>query len=108
MSNFQLATVGAGHAGVTLPDSVREPLVRNIRATKIRPQHCERLAIVYVRQSTQQQVLDHQESGMRQYDLAAHAVALGWLSQRVMVIDEDQGQSGRSAEHRVGFQRLLS
>jgi DNA invertase Pin-like site-specific DNA recombinase len=108
MNNLQLATAEEGHAGVTLPDSVREPLVRNIRGTKIRPQHCERLAIVYVRQSTQQQVLDHQESGMRQYDLAAHAVALGWLSKRVMVIDEDQGQSGRSAEHRVGFQRLLS
>jgi DNA invertase Pin-like site-specific DNA recombinase len=80
----------------------------SLRTTKIRPQHRERLAIVYVRQSTPQQVVNHQESGLRQYDLAAHAMALGWSPDRVLVIDEDQGQSGRSAEHRAGFQRLLT
>ena len=37
-------------------------------------QHRERAAIVYVRQSTPQQVIGHQESGLRQYDLAAHAM----------------------------------
>lgn len=85
-----------------------EPIAQSGRTTKIRPQHQERLAIVYVRQSTPQQVLENQESRQRQYDLADHAIALGWSRQRVLVIDEDQGLSGRSAEYRVGFQRLLS
>jgi DNA invertase Pin-like site-specific DNA recombinase len=93
---------------LALPESAREPVVQSIRTTKIRPQHRERTAIVYVRQSTPQQVIGHQESGLRQYDLAAHAMALGWSQQRVLVIDEDQGQSGRSAQHRTGFQRLLA
>jgi DNA invertase Pin-like site-specific DNA recombinase len=88
--------------------NIGEPLIRNVRSPKIQERHLELLAIVYVRQSTQQQVAEHQESRARQYDLAGHAVALGWAAERVVVIDEDQGQSGRSAEHRTGFQRLLA
>src|SRR4028119_1035882 len=45
---------------------------------KLKPWHLDRAAIVYVRQSTPQQVLDHQESTARQYALADRAVALGW------------------------------
>jgi DNA invertase Pin-like site-specific DNA recombinase len=67
-----------------------------------------RLAIVYVRQSTQHQVLEHRESTARQYALADRAVALGWSAATVEVIDEDQGRSGSSAEGRNGFQRLLA
>jgi DNA invertase Pin-like site-specific DNA recombinase len=66
------------------------------------------LAVVYVRQSTQQQVLEHRESTARQYALADRAVALGWPTAAVEVIDEDQGHSGSSAEGRSGFQRLLA
>jgi DNA invertase Pin-like site-specific DNA recombinase len=66
------------------------------------------LAVVYVRQSSPQQVIENHESRERQYALADHAAALGWARDRIMVIDEDQGQSGRSAEHRPGFQRLLA
>jgi DNA invertase Pin-like site-specific DNA recombinase len=65
------------------------------------------LAVVYVRQSSPQQVVDHQESRARQYALADHAVTLGWGRDRVLVIDEDQGQSGRSVDQRDGFKRLL-
>jgi DNA invertase Pin-like site-specific DNA recombinase len=36
------------------------------------------------------------------------ALALGWPRERVLVIDEDQGLSGRSAEGRFGFQRLVA
>jgi DNA invertase Pin-like site-specific DNA recombinase len=86
---------------------VPEPLIRSVRSTKIQPRHLERSAIVYVRQSTPLQVLEHVESKARQYDLASHAVALGWSSTQVVIIDEDQGRSGRDAEHRTGFQRLL-
>lgn len=79
-----------------------------LRSEKIRDEHLERLAIVYVRQSTQQQVLEHRESTARQYALADRAVALGWPAAAVEVIDEDQGHSGSSAEGRSGFQRLLA
>lgn len=75
---------------------------------KLRPHHLEGIAVVYVRQSTTQQVLDHRESSSRQYALAGLASQLGWPAHRVEVIDEDQGQSGSTAEGRSGFQRLLS
>ncbi|HEY1418284.1 MAG TPA: recombinase family protein [Myxococcaceae bacterium] len=64
--------------------------------------------MVYLRQSTPQQVLDHQESTARQYALADRAVALGWLRSQVQVIDDDLGKSGQSIEGRPGFQRLLA
>jgi DNA invertase Pin-like site-specific DNA recombinase len=76
--------------------------------SKIQPRHRDRLAVVYVRQSTPQQVLLHAESAALQYDLVRRAVALGWSRSRVLVIDEDQGRSGQSVEGRLGFQRLLA
>jgi DNA invertase Pin-like site-specific DNA recombinase len=75
---------------------------------KIQPHHLERLAVVYVRQSTLQQVLDHQESTRLQYGLVHRAEAFGWSRERVLTIDEDLGKSGSSAEGRAGFQRLVS
>jgi DNA invertase Pin-like site-specific DNA recombinase len=80
----------------------------DLRAEKIRAFHRERLAVVYVRQSTVQQVLDHQESTRLQYGLVSRAQALGWAADRILVIDEDLGKSGTSAEGRSGFQRLVS
>ena len=77
-------------------------------SSKIVDRHHERLAIVYVRQSDPHQVLQHRESKELQYNLADRAVALGWPRDRVLVIDEDQGQSARSAANRHGFQRLLT
>ena len=73
---------------------------------KIRPEHLARSAIVYVRQSTLDQVRHHQESRRRQYDLAEHVRALGW--REVLVIDEDLGKSGATAAGRAGFQRLVA
>src|SRR4051794_38276508 len=78
------------------------------RSSKILDLHLDRIAIVYVRQSDPQQVLNHRESRERQYALANHAVALGWPRDRVMVIDDDQGRSGKTADRRSGFQRLLA
>jgi DNA invertase Pin-like site-specific DNA recombinase len=83
-------------------------MIEPARSPKIRPWHLERSALVYVRQSTPQQVAEHQESTARQYALADRAVDLGWPRQRVEVIDDDLGKSGRSAEGRLGFQRLLA
>jgi DNA invertase Pin-like site-specific DNA recombinase len=77
-------------------------------AEKILPRHLERLAVVYVRQSTMQQVLAHQESTRLQYGLVQRAGAWGWPEARVLVIDEDLGRSGTSAEGRQGFQRLVA
>ena len=75
---------------------------------KIQPTHCDRLAYVYVRQSTPWQVLENRESTERQYQLQARAIALGWSASHVEVIDEDQGRTGSTAAHRTGFQRLVS
>ena len=79
-----------------------------LRSPKLRPWHQDRIAVVYVRQSTPQQVLDHKESTARQYALADRAVALGWTRDRVTTIDDDLGKSGQSIEGRPGFQRLLA
>jgi DNA invertase Pin-like site-specific DNA recombinase len=75
---------------------------------KVGPRHRDRLAAVYVRQSTAQQVQDHQESTRLQYGLAERAVTLGWAPSRVLVIDEDLGHSASGADARPGFQRLVS
>jgi DNA invertase Pin-like site-specific DNA recombinase len=77
-------------------------------SSKITKDHLDRLAIVYVRQSTLQQVQEHRESRARQYALVDHAVALGWAKDRVLLIDEDQAHSATSGEQRAGFERVLA
>jgi DNA invertase Pin-like site-specific DNA recombinase len=76
--------------------------------SKVGDRHLARLAVVYVRQSTRRQVADHSESTRLQYGLVERAVALGWQTSRVLVIDEDLGKSGSSAAGRVGFGRLVT
>lgn len=76
--------------------------------SKVSSHHAERLAVVYVRQSTRQQVSEHQESTRLQYALVDRAVALGWTAARVVVIDDDLGKSGASAVDRAGLQRLVT
>jgi len=78
------------------------------RSEKVQAEHRDRLAEVYVRQSTPQQVLDHQESTRLQYGLRTQAQELGWAPDRVLVIDDDLGRSGTSVQGRLGFQRLVS
>src|SRR5215467_411791 len=85
-----------------------DPAVAGLSSEKLRGWHRERLAVVYVRQSTPQQVHAHGESTRLQYGLADRAVALGWPAERVLVIDDDLGKSGASAASRTGFQRLVS
>ena len=77
-------------------------------ADKAQPRHYQRLAVVYVRQSTPQQVLHHRESQELQYRLVERAAALGWPADRIAVIDDDLGLTGTTAEGRQGFQRLLA
>jgi len=91
-----LATAAVSDAPVSLP------------SPKIRPCHLQRKAVVYIRQSTAQQVLEHRESADRQYSLVHRAAALGWPQDSVEVVDEDQGRSGQTVEGRLGFQYLLA
>ena len=72
---------------------------------KIQPSHQERMAVVYVRQSSMHQVRHNLESQGRQYELAELARKLGFTT--VTVIDEDQGRSGGGVVERCGFSRLL-
>jgi len=75
---------------------------------KIHVHHLSRKALVYVRQSTLHQVFAHGESTARQYGLTTTIQDLGWPDALVEVIDDDLGQSGSSATHRHGFQRLVA
>ena len=75
---------------------------------KITTNHLKRGAYLYVRQSTLRQVFENTESTKRQYALRQRAVALGWSSEQVVVIDTDLGQSGASAVDREGFQKLVT
>jgi DNA invertase Pin-like site-specific DNA recombinase len=75
---------------------------------KISSAHRDRLAVIYLRQSSMAQVREHTESTTRQYGLAEVAVGLGWARADVLVIDTDLGVSGRWGVARVGFTELVS
>jgi DNA invertase Pin-like site-specific DNA recombinase len=75
---------------------------------KIQAHHRERLAYVYIRQSSPQQVLDHRESQDLQYQLAGQARSLGWPEAQIVTIDDDLGKSAISATDRPGFQNLVA
>jgi DNA invertase Pin-like site-specific DNA recombinase len=76
--------------------------------SKVTAEHLKRAAYLYIRQSTLRQVLENTESTERQYALRRRALVLGWPEERIVVIDEDQGQSGASTNGRGGFQRLVA
>jgi DNA invertase Pin-like site-specific DNA recombinase len=75
---------------------------------KVTSAHLERDAYLYIRQSTARQVIENTESTLRQYALRERAVTYGWPLERIHVIDNDLGKSGASAQHRDGFQELVS
>src|SRR5258708_23978876 len=70
--------------------------------------HRDRLAIVYIRQSTMQQVERHQESTRLQYALVDRAFEFVWARETIVVVDDDLGRSGATIEGRLGFQRLFA
>jgi DNA invertase Pin-like site-specific DNA recombinase len=94
----------------TVPSrSPREGHVSSLEASsKLSSWHRERLAAVYVRQSTAAQVLLHPESTRLQYGLVNRAEAYGWNSERIVVIDDDLGKSGTTTLGRTGFERLVT
>lgn len=77
-------------------------------SAKIRPEHLERKAYVYIRQSSLGQVRDHVEGRLRQYQMVDWAEQAGWPKERIVVIDEDQGKSASVAESRAGFGGLVT
>jgi DNA invertase Pin-like site-specific DNA recombinase len=75
---------------------------------KIRPSHLQRLAFIYVRQSTASQVACNRESTDRQYKLRDRAIRLGWPEHRVIILDEDLAQSASGTDRRGDFERLTT
>jgi DNA invertase Pin-like site-specific DNA recombinase len=69
--------------------------------------HRERLALIYLRQSTPMQVREHRESTARQYAMADEAIRLGWAPSAVVTIDADLGHSARAGSVRPGFAELV-
>ncbi len=76
--------------------------------TKLTLQHRQRLACIYIRQSTLAQVERNRESQFNQYHLAERAAQLGWPTHLIRVIDTDQAHSGASALDRTGFKELVA
>jgi len=83
-------------------------MLNRAASQKIRPDHLDRLAVIYVRQSTLFQVRENTGSTTRQYDLVKRAADLGWTQASIQVVDQDQGQSGSSSIGRDGFQWLVA
>ena len=83
-------------------------IAANAADERVTTEHRAKLAYVYVRQSSLNQVKQHQESTQLQYRLVDRAVALGWPHGRVHVIDDDLGKSGASSAERHGFQKLMA
>jgi DNA invertase Pin-like site-specific DNA recombinase len=77
-------------------------------STKVKPDHRQKLACVYIRQSTKNQVLHHQESTERQYALQEKALELGWSPPRIRILDRDLGVSGAQTAGREDFKALVA
>jgi len=75
---------------------------------KVTEAHRRRRAVVYVRQSTLQQVERNTESAERQYALRERALELGWPAEAIAVVDDDTGRSGTSSQERLAFKELVA
>lgn len=75
---------------------------------KIRENHLQSPAYIYLRQSTMGQVRFHQESTKRQYALKEKAIQLGWETSNIKVLDADLGLSGANATGREDFKTLVA
>src|SRR4029077_16838323 len=74
----------------------------------IQPSHLQRRALIYVRQSSTNQVINNQESTRLQYALKRRALERGGHERDIIVIDSDLGRTGSSAAERPGFQELVA
>ena len=76
------------------------------RDSRITRQHLERSAIIYIRQSSPEQVRVNVESTRLQLGLRQKAIALGWP--HPVVVDDDLGVSAGGYADRKGFQEMLT
>jgi DNA invertase Pin-like site-specific DNA recombinase len=83
-------------------------LMDSLRPSKVTLAHLERLAFIYVRQSTMKQVLHNKESQENQYHLQQRAEVYGWSAEQIRIIDSDLGRSGSESIGRAGFQELVA
>lgn len=74
---------------------------------KIQPKHLQRLAAVYIRQSSLGQVKNNRESYRVQKGLATRAEQLGWHSDQIKTFEGDQGESASTPMSRKDFDSLL-
>ena len=75
---------------------------------KIQSFHKQKMALIYLRQSTMHQVMHNQESTNRQYALEQKALQYGWDPTRIRIMDGDLGQSGNSTAKREDFKLLVA
>jgi DNA invertase Pin-like site-specific DNA recombinase len=73
---------------------------------KIQPRHFQRLAVVYVRQSSPTQVRNNRESPIRQRALQKRARELGWPADQILVLQEEQAKSASSTCGRHAYRQL--
>ena len=78
------------------------------RSELVTVQHLSRKALIYIRQSSPNQMISNQESLRLQYALKQRAIEFGWTENKIEIIDHDLGMTGASAAHREGFKELLA
>lgn len=74
----------------------------------VRPLHLSRSAVVYIRQSTEHQVLNNLESGRLQHAMRERVQTLGWADSQIRTVESDTGKTGSSLSGRVAYQQLLA
>ncbi len=75
---------------------------------QITEEQLSRMAVVYIRQSSPHQVVHHLESQRRQRNFVERAIQLGWASNRILVVDEDLGESASRTGERMGFEQPVA
>ena len=76
--------------------------------SKIEPHHLDRKVYIYIRQSTEAQVLVNTASTARQYDLVGRALELGWRKGQLVIVDVDQARSATTTYRRGGYKDMIS
>lgn len=80
----------------------------NQRPSEVKAAHIALLAIVYLRQSTDEQVRNNTGSTHYQRSQVRFPTAWGWQSENIITIDDDLGLSGSAAGHRAGYQKMVA
>jgi len=78
-----------------------------MRPHEIKATYLARKAIVYLRQSTPEQVQNNQGSTAAQLGQRRYAEEWGWPADAIEIIDTDLGLSGTATAHRSGYLRLV-